>query len=173
MLLRSCCLVLATAWLGGCATGYEPGTAKGPLGSAQRVLGIDFSTAAIARRSAGASRTLAHIGNDTQRIAHITAVPTTLVREAFTDLAAAPRRGAALLRAEVSRVPTVPKGAAAHFSLRHAAQRLAENLANLPLLLGVDKRPMGELDDRRHRTDPHDDHPEAGFLARLRRRLLL
>ena len=34
-------------------------------------------------------------------------------------------------------------------------------------------QPLGELDDRRHRTRYDDDHPEATILQRLQRRLRL
>jgi hypothetical protein len=51
------------------------------------------------------------------------------------------------------------------------AARWAENLANLPAMLGLERRPIGEIDDREHRTDPHDDRPEMSFGERLLRRL--
>lgn len=49
---------------------------------------------------------------------------------------------------------------------------LRQSVAELPLVLHVEHRPLGEPDDLRHRTDPDDDHPEASFTARLLRRIL-
>jgi hypothetical protein len=45
-------------------------------------------------------------------------------------------------------------------------------LRSLPATLQLDRRMMGEPDDFRHRTDPADDHPEAGFVPRILRRIL-
>jgi hypothetical protein len=51
------------------------------------------------------------------------------------------------------------------------AGRLAADLANLPAMLGLERRAMGEHDDREHRTDPNDNRPEKSFGERLARRL--
>lgn len=48
---------------------------------------------------------------------------------------------------------------------------LGDDLRHLPRTLRLDRPMMGESDDRRHRTDPDDDRPEASFGPRLWRRL--
>lgn len=49
---------------------------------------------------------------------------------------------------------------------------LRSSVLDLPRTLGLDRRPLGEPDDRRHRTDPWDNHPEAGWSSRILRRIL-
>jgi hypothetical protein len=51
------------------------------------------------------------------------------------------------------------------------AATFARNVERIGLLLGLERRPMGEMSDREHRTEPHDDRPEMSFLARLKRRI--
>lgn len=55
----------------------------------------------------------------------------------------------------------------------HIAHDLAENMAGTPMVLGLDRPMLPEIDDKRHRTDPFDDSPEASWIDRLRRRLRL
>ena len=62
---------------------------------------------------------------------------------------------------------------ARELSLNNAAHDLGETMANMPILLRNDRRAMGEIDDKRHRTDPFDDTPEASLVDRLLRRLRL
>ena len=45
-------------------------------------------------------------------------------------------------------------------------------MLRLPRTLSLDRRPLGEPDDRQHRTDPWDNHPEAGWSSRILRRVL-
>jgi len=54
-------------------------------------------------------------------------------------------------------------------------QRFGHNLNRaadrMPRLLWLDRRPMEEHDDDRHRTDPDDLHPETSLWRRVLRRL--
>ncbi|MBK8100764.1 MAG: hypothetical protein IPK26_27065 [Planctomycetes bacterium] len=62
-------------------------------------------------------------------------------------------------------------------SARRLVDDLAGNpiqaLATAPTVIDLDRPLLPESDDRRHRTDPRDDRPEATFWERLRRRLRL
>ncbi|MEY4829878.1 MAG: hypothetical protein RLZZ562_1674 [Planctomycetota bacterium] len=60
-------------------------------------------------------------------------------------------------------------------SVLDPSQDLAElrgAMLRLPRTLSLDRRPLGEPDDRQHRTDPWDNHPEAGWSSRILRRVL-
>jgi hypothetical protein len=52
------------------------------------------------------------------------------------------------------------------------AAELRAVMLRLPRTLSLDRRPLGEPDDRQHRTDPWDNHPEAGWSSRILRRVL-
>lgn len=56
---------------------------------------------------------------------------------------------------------------------RQLGQDLADALVEVPAHAGLLQAPMGEPDDRRHRTDPDDDRPERSLWQRLSRRLWL
>lgn len=49
---------------------------------------------------------------------------------------------------------------------------LRKAFIRLPRTLSLDRRPLGEPDDVQHRTDPWDNHPEAGWSSRILRRIL-
>ena len=51
------------------------------------------------------------------------------------------------------------------------AATTARDLERAGFLLGLERRPLGEIDDREHRTDPDDDRPEKTFWQRLWRRV--
>jgi len=50
--------------------------------------------------------------------------------------------------------------------------QLGQAIEHVPTVLGNQRRPLAEASDRRHRVDPTDTTPEAGWLERLRRRIL-
>lgn len=52
-----------------------------------------------------------------------------------------------------------------------AARRLRHVAEDWPRLLLLDKPVLPHPDDRRYRTDPYDDRPEAGWLERILERL--
>lgn len=49
---------------------------------------------------------------------------------------------------------------------------LRRTILRVPRTLQFDRRPLGEPDDVQHRTDPWDNHPEAGWTSRILRRVL-
>lgn len=78
-----------------------------------------------------------------------------------------------LTGAEVARLATLRHSTA--WSAVDVGPRLGmlrQDLRSLPATLQLDRRMLAEQDDFRHRTDPADDHPEAGFVPRLLRRIL-
>ncbi|MGE3173585.1 MAG: hypothetical protein AB7O97_13255 [Planctomycetota bacterium] len=148
-----------------------------PLGaapkSAARLLGQWFGpstlardtgrAAARARQMLGSEMNLGTMGARARQL--VAAVPGRLVtaRRDLGTLAGAEHRRLMTLRhspawAALDPVADVP-------DLRQAGERL-------PALLQLDRRALGESDDIRHRTDPDDDHPEAGWLDRILRRVL-
>jgi hypothetical protein len=52
-------------------------------------------------------------------------------------------------------------------------QDIADDIEVSLLVVGPWHRPMGEIDDRRHRTRYDDDSPEATWWQRIKRRLRL
>lgn len=50
--------------------------------------------------------------------------------------------------------------------------QLRRTILRVPRTLQFDRRPLGEPDDVQHRTDPWDNHPEAGWTSRILRRVL-
>ncbi|GAB4156777.1 MAG: hypothetical protein Fur0037_24970 [Planctomycetota bacterium] len=71
------------------------------------------------------------------------------------------RRAAALPDALASILPS-PEG------LDRRSRRIRGDFASL---LGLDRRPLGELEDPEHRTDPKDRRPVPSMLQRVLRRL--
>lgn len=163
------CLLCLSPLLVVACTAPAPARRTTPWDSAARVLAIDFGP-----RTARASARM------------LIGLPGAAVREAaraesaslhFARVAAEGARArhlatqaAACAQDEVSRHPRfaalLPKPEA-------AAQRLANDLGTLPTLLLCEHEPLGEITDRRHRTDASDDRPQASWLDRLRRRLWL
>jgi hypothetical protein len=77
-----------------------------------------------------------------------------------------------LLSRELDRAGKMPE--AKGLSVLDPSQDLAElrgAMLLLPRTLSLDRRPLGEPDDRQHRTDPWDNHPEAGWSSRILRRV--
>lgn len=54
----------------------------------------------------------------------------------------------------------------------HDLSQLRNTILRMPRTLQFDRRPLGEPDDVQHRTDPWDNHPEAGWTSRILRRVL-
>lgn len=54
----------------------------------------------------------------------------------------------------------------------HDLSNLRNTILRIPRTLQFDRRPLGEPDDVQHRTDPWDNHPEAGWTSRILRRVL-
>lgn len=167
-------LAIATA-LTACTsrpTLQSPRPLSAPLHSAVRVFDLWFSPTAIASDArACATATGALLGREFERGS---------TRRTLNLLAAEPGRAAtladdasALVGSETARLGNLARPPhRAEFDPRRTLARLRASLRRLPALLQLDRRALGEPDDRQHRTDPDDDHPEASWFARLARRLL-
>jgi hypothetical protein len=169
--VRSLLLAIAPC-LAGCYSAPELDAPKGPVHGLQRLLSPDLSTSSAAARARSARSALSTLAAEPARVAGITATAGALAGGAEARATSLPSSTAALAGAELARRP--PADTLAGLVLRapdEAARRIDEGLD--PSLLGVDRRPLGEIDDSRHRTDPGDLHPEATFWQRLRRRLRL
>ena len=168
MVLRRGTLVLLAA-LCGCITTSGPST-RGPLHGVESWLTPDFGVENFARRADRLSQLGPHVATEAARAGRLTAVPRKIVAhdaKAFADM---PHQFSDIAGSELERRPHL-RSVAPMGTPDEVASRLAEDLANLPAILGLERRPMGEHDDREHRTDPDDDRPEKTFGQRLLRRL--
>ena len=147
-----------------------PGTERRrtALQSAEAVLAIDFSPKAASQRANCWSRLPRAFAGELARAGEIAPHPMLVPKPArISNLHS---RVGAMAGGEMARRPHL------QFLLPTAAefgQDLADGLVDVGTAVGGSGRMMPEIDDRRHRTDPHDDHPEATFGQRLARRLWL
>lgn len=148
----------------------EPDRRHTALQSAAAVLAIDFSPAAVHRRSASWARLPSAMRTEFSRAGELTepvgAVAPELHR--VNDLRST---AGAIAGDELARRPAVPEHLRRWGST--LGQNLADDMVEMATAVMGRHRAMPEIDDRRHRTDPHDDHPEATVWQRLRRRLWL
>ena len=170
-LLRCRTLVLLMA-LPGCMTTGGPGSARGPLTGVERWLTPDFAVDNFARRADRLARVGPGFVTEAARTERLAKAPAKLVEHEAKGFAGMPRQLSVIASSELRRRPEL-KSIAPMGTPDEVARRLAANLANLPAMLGLERRPLGERDDREHRTDPHDDRPEKTFGERLLRRLRL
>jgi hypothetical protein len=160
-------LALAAAlWLGGCTA--VPADERGPLSTAQRMLAIDFGPQAAAKQSRAWQRVRGVVGAEAPRAGALPAPTTVLAAE--LRRASQARIAAATTAAGIARKPRpVPKDL--RTDPAQWAAGIVDVLAALPAALRLEQRAMNEPNDRRHRTDPFDDRPEATLVQRLWRRL--
>lgn len=155
----------------GCVGQPEAARSGDPFRGAQRVLAIDGSGAGLTDRGhnlAATSERLLALGTNTR----ITAWDR-LIESPDRRLAGAEASAGRILAVASRQRLTHADELAAHVSPTAIAQRTTESLAGLPFVLGADRRPLPEITDQRHRTDPDDVAPEATLVERIRRRLRL
>lgn len=158
----------AALWLGSCTS--VPDDERGPLATAQRMLALDFGPRAVEQQSLAWQRLRAVVGAEAPRAGDLPSPQTVLAAELQRSGPA--RAAASATVAVVARKPRpVPK--ALRTDPAQWAAGLVDALAALPAVLRFESRAMGEPSDRRHRTDPGDDRPEATLAQRLARRLRL
>jgi len=144
------------------------------LAGTQRVLALDFGRKATSRRMSTLRQLPRMAGIEMKRARDLLALNknTTLARAAGNELQRTRHlssQATGVFASEWKRRPKWPTGVvptAFEFS-----RNTANNLDGAIMFLGFDKRPMGELSDKRHRTDHRDVQPEATLWERLRRRL--
>jgi hypothetical protein len=142
-----------------------------PVAGAQRVLAVDFAPSVIARRQQALQRLPGHVAHEAHRAARIGDVPADAAAE-LTRTADIPRTASTIAGGEAARTGNIPHTVAAIVPTpEEVGQRLADDLGNTPAYLGLTHRPLREVDDREHRTDPDDDRPEKTLWQRLARRL--
>jgi len=155
----------------GCYTPPDGDEARTPTAKLQRVFASDLSIAGWQHRSEGFSHLGPALGSEAGRVDRFAPKVDLMANSITTDAVDLPDRiveGFANERAHLERAE-IP------IQLRPSADRwagqVADCLALLPTLFGFDHRMLGEPSDREHRTDPHDDRPEATLWQRLSRRL--
>jgi hypothetical protein len=166
-------LVVAALAAAGCTGRPATGTALTPPDKLWRVLAIDFSTPATARRAASLRRAAAAPLGELLRARRFEA--------RFAQLLTASTSGADRLPAIFDRASTAVADRCTRFGQRlpvlptpsRYAANLARDLDRLPLILGLERRPLTEPSDPEHRTDPDDARPVATWWQRLSRRLSL
>jgi hypothetical protein len=142
-----------------------------PIRGAQRVLAIDGSGSGLTDRGhnlAATSERLLAFGTTTR----VTAWDR-LIESPDRRLAGAEASAERILEFASRQRLTHGEDLAVHVSPTAIANRTTESLAGLPFVLGADRRPLPEITDQRHRTDPEDVAPEATLVERIRRRLRL
>jgi hypothetical protein len=137
------------------------------------VLDADWSVAGWNTRSEGFGQAWAALGSELQRVERLPARTATLTTGTPSVLGAVPARAQTALAGELARVERVRIPAPLLPAPEGWAQHTASALSVVPHVLGLDRRPLGEPSDREHRTDLHDERPEATFWQRLWRRLQL
>jgi hypothetical protein len=160
--------------LAACVAPPTLGTQATALQSLQRPLQPDFTPAALTAHAQHAGEVVERLLAEPARLAHATDTPKQLLDQEAQRTSALPRRAATLWDAGLGRAGDLPASAGRVLTpLVEPGGSAARRQDAALLALGLRQRPLGEIDDRRHRTDPQDDRPEADLLQRLVRRLRL
>jgi hypothetical protein len=142
-----------------------------PIASASRVLAIDFSPSAANRRTRSVSQLPSAARSELARAGDIAPLVAEGTSHELARTASIAPRATGIVADELTRHPAMPTWllpTSAEFSVQ-----VANDLVTAAEVVFGRHRAMGEIDDRRHRVDPHDDHPEAGLWERFRHRLWL
>jgi len=107
------------------------------------------------------------------RVQRFATVPAAAANAVVQNLEEIPPAFVSLATTEIERPLYVRSPDYLRLSPDRIARDVADDTAKLPAVFGLDRRPLGEIDDREHRTDPHDDRPEATLWQRIARRLRL
>ncbi len=160
--------------LSACWSAPEPGRPRTPVQVLLRPLEPDFTTAAFAARGRHLGWAWRQLTQEPGRAADAAPVPARALGSELRRASALPAAAAGLLHRETNRAGQL------HHDARMMLWQVAapasdhdHHVAAAAQLLGIDEAPLGEIDDRRHRTDPDDDHPEASLWQRIARRLRL
>ena len=139
----------------------------------QRVFASDFSTTGWARRSEALRRPFTAVPGELLRVERFKTVPAAAAESVARAGERIPQTVATLAANELERPLNARTSVFARLAPDRIAHDVGEAAASVPHVLGLDRRPLGEIDDREHRTDPHDDRPEATLWQRIARRLRL
>lgn len=163
-------MALLVATFAGCVS--EPEIAERGLGASVRhLLAFEFSPGRTAERAQKLHAVSSALSHELRRPIGLPATAAAM----GTEL----RRTGNLLdhagdtvRSELGRRPnaTIERLTPSRHEL---AQDTSDGLDLMLYLLGPSNHPLGEIDDREHRTDHRDDRPERTLWQRLRRRLQL
>jgi hypothetical protein len=157
-----------------CWSPPEPGRPRTPLQSLQRPLQPDLSTASFAARTRRLAAMFVQMTGEPGRIQKTVPVAERLFAGEVARTGRLPATATWIVHDEADRTAALQgdAGDLLHEVVtpegdgdRHAAIGAR--------LLGIDRRPLGEIDDRQHRTDPDDNRAEATLWQRLVRRLRL
>lgn len=174
MRVRAAIACAALLPFGGCWSAPELGAVRTPVQSLRRPLEPDLTTAAFAARGRRLSHVLDELTGEPGRAADLTAVPGRLLHTELTRSRELPGTATKLLGGEARRAARLADGTGMLWDrLLEPEGDDTHHVTATARLLGIDRAPMGEISDRRHRTDPADDRPELSLWQRLVRRLRL
>lgn len=159
--------------LAGCYAAPRLQEDRSPVSRVQNVFARDFSTSGWRAHYENVARLLGGAGTEVARIQHLQAGATTLASASQTKVAGMPEKAGSLALSELGRWQRARVPEDLEPSPERWAATLADRLASVPRFLRLDRRPLNEPDDLEHRTDPHDERPEATFWERVWRRLQL
>ena len=167
-------LLTACLWAGGLASGCvsEPRIEEtGLLASARRLLAVEASPRAARRKIGELTYWRRQLAAEASRLPRLARRPGPPLRDEFGRVARLSGRARELADAARRRLP--PNVGVLLPDPAELGRELAEDTAFVMLMFGAGKRPLGEYDDREHRTDFRDDRPEATLWQRIARRLRL
>jgi hypothetical protein len=142
-----------------------------PAAGLERVLAVDLAPAAASRRQQRLALVPRALAAETQRLGGAERAAAAIAGAEVDRVAAARTTGTAVVQNELARRPHLPAGLVP--GAFRAGQDVADGLVLVGGALVPPRRPLPEIDDVPHRTDPDDARPEATWWQRLRRRLRL
>jgi hypothetical protein len=145
---------------------------KNPWTGVKRVFEWDLSTPGFARRSHHIENTVVELAHEPEPAAGIAETSRDLLQTEATRVASVAPDAERIAVAELTRRPSSRTVDEVLLDEPERVAHLVDDArTDLPVLLVIAHRPLGEIDDKRHRTDPDDDRPEATMWQRIARRL--
>jgi hypothetical protein len=168
--------LIAALLLGACQTEptyFAPRPIGAPLRSAAHIADQFLSPAAIARDLDEMRERATQMATDEAEFGHARDTAKEMARRESERIREMAEEATSLLQREQQRLGSLPRsnGLAALDPTQDLLD-LRNDIYALPNTLQLDRRPLGEPDDLQARTDPWDNHPEAGWTSRILRRIL-
>lgn len=173
--MRASAPIACTALLlSACWSTPEVGRPRTAAQSLQRPLDPDFTTASFAARTRRLGSVFHRLIQEPGRAARAATAPGRALRSELARAEDLPATATGFVHREAYRTGSL------HDDVGEVVHEVAAvegdfdgHRTALARLLNVDDAPLGEISDRRHRTDPADERPEATLWQRILRRLRL
>jgi hypothetical protein len=164
-LLLPAAAATGVALLAACAA-PPPDAPRSPRRTAQALLALDLAP----RRAAAIDRVPARLAAEAGRVPELARTPAAIAGDEGRRVRTAVASGETVAANELDRRPAPQRLLP---SAHRVGQDVADDLVLAAQLTAGARRPLGEIDDREHRTDPGDARPERTWWQRVRRRLWL